>query len=239
MKNFLTKFWAASASLAGIVGLGIGASSIHTLWIFLIVIGISTVFAAIASGAVNNIGTRLLDVGTRLRNYPKLLEQIADLLERVRALQQETGRLTAAAEESFIAGINEGRSQKYGQIMALLFSTIPRLTSISIRENSLVLLAEYEEGESAPSTGFRYKVMVKNTEDERGVVEVVSVNEANRSLVLNCVDRRVPQFWDHLESKAIRDPSAPEGIVLAKYSVPESPGSKLESLSPSTVSEKE
>jgi hypothetical protein len=79
-----------------------------------------------------------------------------------------------------------------------------------------VLMAECKP-KNIPKVGCRFSVVVRNTDDVRGIVQVHSIIEETKVALLVCVERTVPEFWEHLETTALQVPGAPAGVILRTY----------------------
>ncbi|WP_146167602.1 hypothetical protein [Micromonospora sp. MH33] len=209
MTNYLKRFWTVAVSLAGIVGLYLGAAQVKLLLAFWLVIGLSAVIALFWTG-----GKTLLEVLTRVRNYPRLLERAAQLQTEVEAL---TGAIEATKEESRTAAeaaIAEGRAQMLGAILSST-SEPPAISILGNHKGTFVLIAKYEH--SRPEPQARFHVISSETGEVKGSVEVVHVDDSRRSVYLRCVDPQSPEFWQHLRSRVDYDASPPIGVELARY----------------------
>ncbi|MGW5011277.1 hypothetical protein ACWEOR_04045 [Micromonospora chalcea] len=215
MTDYLKRFWTVAVSLAGIVGLYLGAVQVDLVPAFWIVMGLSALIALVWTG-----GNALIEMVTRVRNYPRLLERAARLQTEVEAL---SGAIEANKEESQAAteaALAEGRAQMIG---ALLSSTAepPTISVLGKFEGIFVLIAKYEQ--SRPERQTRFHVVSSETGESKGSVEVVHVDESRRSVFLRCVDPQAPEFWQHLATRADYDASPPIGVELARYDLPDAP----------------
>lgn len=216
MREFGRIFAAILVFLAGIAALGLGAAAIHALWIFYVVVGGSLVLAGAVWAVRHRIPSRFVEWANRFRAYPALLKQYGVLLQQSQGLQDQVTALREDAKKAHVQGRQDGRDEMVGVVLGAMVEVPPMLTSVTFSDGILALIGEYEEGQM-PDAGCRFDLVVKNTQDRRGVVQVRSVDEALKTVELVCVERTVPAFWDRLESKSLEDPSPPEAVALTRY----------------------
>jgi len=211
--DYLKRFWAVFVSLAGVVGLYLGAVQVKLTMAFWIVAAISAFAALVSIG-----GKSLLEALAKLRTYPRLLERAAQLETDVEALSSALNASKVELGEAREAGIAEGRAQIRGAILSSMTEP-PSLTLLGRFQEIFVLIAKYEESRPYPRT--RYLVVGSETGEVKGCVEVVHIDDAKKSVFLQCVDAQDSEFWEHLAGRAGYDASPPVGVVLARYETSE------------------
>ncbi|MET8370568.1 hypothetical protein ABZU42_12665 [Micromonospora profundi] len=207
--NYLKRFWAVFGSLAGVVGLYLGAVQVKLTVAFWVVVAISAFVALVSIG-----GKWLFEAHAKLRTYPRLLERAAQLETEVEALSDALDASKDEREAALEAGITEGRAQIRGAILSSMTEP-PLLTLLGRFQEVFVLIAKYESSRPYPRS--RYLVVGSETGEVKGSVEVVHVDDTKKNVFLKCVDAQNSEFWEHLASRQGYDASPPVGVELARY----------------------
>lgn len=211
MQEFLKRFWAIAVSIAAIVGAYLGTVPLHLVWVFWLACGVAGVVAS-----ASQVFPRVIELATRIRNYPILLQRAGTQESEIQQLQQQVNELRLLAEKRWSQGLSEGRKQILGSIQAQAAGPI-NLTGVAVRQGRLLIIAS-PEGKQ-PGVGARYLVEVTLTGDTMGAVEIIGYDEERKTVILECVDARVPVFWERLSDSATLDPTPPQGIDLIPYNV--------------------
>ncbi|WP_328466756.1 hypothetical protein OHA21_47130 [Actinoplanes sp. NBC_00393] len=216
MKDFLQRFWTWALSLAGVVGLYLGAAQLHWEPVFFIVVGV-----ALALGAAPIAFKKIVDTATKLRDFSLLEQKASEGEQRVAKLTAELTQAEHRAKEIFLLGLKEGRAQALG---ALLSQEVPPPEIIGIAESQgqLAIFANFEPSGIVPQPGTRFLVVGQVADAIKGAVEVVHVDELRQVVHLSCIEDFSPKFWSHLRDRAPYDESAPSKVRLETYEVQDS-----------------
>jgi hypothetical protein len=207
--EFIKRFWIYTGSMAGVVALYFGAVPLHLIWVFWVVIAL----AAFAAGA-KMVVPRLVTYATRIKNYPALLRASGESQEANDRLRAELREAEAAVLVRWSEGVDEGRRQILGSLLAIEVTKIPSLTGIDLaRDGRLLLLAPWLEG--GPRVGARFSLSAASSGSTRGVIEVVDVNKAEGRISFLCVEEHNPAFWKHLLDRAAVNSEPPADVTLA------------------------
>lgn len=224
--SFLTRFWTWLVSLAGVVGLYLGAVQLNVEVVFFIVAAV-----AILGAGIRPAVSWVVDVGTRYRNYPRLLEQVATLTTEVRNHHAASSVIPDATKEAYAQGVKEGTDR----FRALIEGSIrepPALVGAKMSDGGDIveLVARYsvDAEHHPPSKYARYRLEVYETGECFGILGVSRFNR-NRSLVyLYCIEPLNEQYWESLAKVVVTDVSAPSGMVLTSYTMPVDPFEEVE-----------
>jgi hypothetical protein len=208
MRDFLKRFWTVALTLAGIVALYLAALPLDLIWVFWAVVGLSAVVAG-----VTVVGPALLTLATRIRDYPRLLKTAAVSKVETESLRTQVRGLKSDIATRWEEGVAEGRQQVIGGILATRSDDPPELTGIDVASDGTLVLVAKLTGSSAP-VGARYRVEVRSTGANRGVVEVIGVDNGRGKMTLACMHSAVQAFWDHLADRASFDSSPPSDVEL-------------------------
>ncbi|MEU5725050.1 hypothetical protein ABZ783_24965 [Micromonospora sp. NPDC047738] len=209
MKDFIGRFWALVVSLAGLVGLYLGAVAVKLTWAFWAVVAV-----AVAAAAVPGVRQWLSDTRTALRDHPALKAEIASLGEQVASLTEQLAAARESAEDQYAAGLVEGSAR----ILATALSSYtipPRIVGIAHRHGSITLVARFDDPE--PDRRVRFTVVASGTGEVKGAVRVQEIDRSRKRIYLECVEATSQQFWAHLEQRAAYDSTAPKGTELVRY----------------------
>jgi hypothetical protein len=208
--DFLKRFWAVLASLAGIAALYVGAEAIHLVIAFWIVVGLAFL-AAGARPALRGAG----ELAVRIRNYPRLLERVVDAETKVQSFNDEK---TAWASE-LASAKEEGKRIVLARLRGMILAgnvDPPDIIGIGDDDGSIALIGKYET-ESKPVIGAWYSVVGTVTRSSKGNVSVSRISDADRTVWMVCVEPVAPEFWHHLSSRVSYDDSPPTNVTLAQY----------------------
>ncbi|WP_091029925.1 hypothetical protein [Microbacterium oxydans] len=202
----LKKFWILFASAAAVAGLYFGAAALKLEIVFWLIV------ALCALGAVFwTIVPWFIKVVPKIRNYDKLLQKVGRLQGDLDDARSQAARLDSVAERVWGLGYEAGIDEALGATLGII-SPIPVLTQVVTTERGVSFLAT--TGTPEPRIGARYSIVAAATAEVRGVVEVIrTVAEENR-VVLLCVRRSVPAYWEQLEQRAMVDNSVPTGTEI-------------------------
>jgi len=217
--KMLRRFVAIFALLAGLAGAALGFDAVKALWIFWTVLGVSALIA-ILFGIPKRAVDRILDIVQRIRLYGTVLTQLATAQEHEAELEGQLVMLTDHAESEYNTGLQEGRRQVIGALLASNVPTPPKPTGLSASGDDVLVIADYVPG-NEPPVGARFELQVRGTGQVKGVLEVVELNEHEGCAILKCVDPCDPDYWEQLASRATGDFSAPSGVVLSWFHVEE------------------
>jgi len=208
--RYWRNFWSATVSLAGLVGLYLGAIAVDLTWAFYAVI----VLAAIIAG-VHPLTRWAITIGIKVRNYQKLLDMIADLQAKVAAADTARDDVILLAENAWEKGVVEGRAQIIGAYTSSQFEC-PDIISIACVDDCPVLVTTMP---SQPEhfVGARFRLVAVQTGETKGYVEVDRVDIVRSVVYMRPIVETVPEFWRHLRERAAYDHSAPPGCGLEYY----------------------
>ncbi|MFY1703538.1 hypothetical protein ACN28G_17660 [Micromonospora sp. WMMA1923] len=209
MKDFFGRFWTMVVSMAGLVGLYLGAVQVDLTWAFWAVIGLAAV-----GTSVSPIRRWVADTRARIRSYPAMEAESASLRDQLEALEKELADARASADERYAAGLNEGAARIVGTIMSA-DAKPPTIIALAERNGAVALVARYDG--SRPDRRLRFTVVASGSGEIKGAVGVLNVDESRRVAYLKCIDAISHQFWSHLEQRMAYDSSAPKGIELVRY----------------------
>ena len=97
------------------------------------------------------------------------------------------------------------------------------LTGVTKKSEQLLLVArfqderKYEQIDQLPLRKARYNVEIAATGEVKGVAEIVDYDKERKSCLLECVDERVPDYWNRLAEVAVSESAPPSGIILQPY----------------------
>jgi hypothetical protein len=215
MTGFVKRFWGAAVSIAGVLGLYLGAVAIQaTFWFWLALI------AALAIAATPSTLAFFRKHIRRYLDYPELADRVELMksqIQRLETIAQETG---ASRDSLRDTGISEGHAQFLGFLLGNATSP-PVLIGIHKSDERLMLVAQYSLGQK-PMLQARFTLAVATMAESRGSVEVVNVNTANQRVLLKHCDNLAPAFWKHLHDRADFDTSAPNDVELIPYTLDKS-----------------
>lgn len=211
MADILKGFWTWALSLAGIVGLYLGAKQLNwvpVFWAVLVAAAILGVFPVAAK--------RAFEVHSKVQSYPDLLDRVAKAETETEALRSQLLAATAAAEDARQAGILEGRAQVIGSILSEQTDP-PRLVGIAEMDDTLILIGECSS--DPPSREARFAVIGQVVGERKGAVEVIHVDPLKQTVHLQCVEELNGKFWSHLRERVSYDASPPARVELVPYTV--------------------
>lgn len=202
----------------------------------LVTVGAALVLFASWLGAVVFLVALLLAVGwgarphmqearEKLRRYDTLATQADGLVAQVERLAAENERVKEAAgeatQEALATEIEEGKLQVIGSLLGLGAGP-PQLIAVSTTAGELELVAQYDDPDKPVRLGTRYQLQMTATGDRKGVVQVVRLDETQRMVYLQAVDKTVPEYWERLEDAAVANPTPPTGVRLTpvQYDLP-------------------
>ena len=206
--KLLKRFWAYFLSLAALVGFYVTVLPTEYAWLFWVVAGVALILAALTTAV-----PRVLAWLAAIRNYPRLLQTAAQSQtqnEHLRLQLRETGQLL---EDRWSEGVDEGRKQVFGGLLAEDAPMLPAIIAISPAEDSPpVLIAKWPR--QIDIVGARYRLEARATGNLRGIVEVTAQDETEDLCSLTCVDATNSAFWQHLADRALVDESPPTDTTL-------------------------
>lgn len=214
MDTFLKRFVAAAVTLAGVVGLYLGAVAVDLVWVFWFVIGGSAVVAALPAAT-----KRAVDAARRIRHYPQLVRNYGNLQQEHEELQKRHRVTSDRIARSYADGYKEGQDQVLGALRAEA-AEVPAVKAIGVYSGAVCLIGSYV-GDKPVVTGSRYVVVASTTGNTKGFVEVAEVDEARKIVTLRCAIPTVQPFWEHLAERVEYDESAPKDVELRQYSADE------------------
>lgn len=207
--DFWKRFWAAVLSLTGIVALYLTALPLHLLWVFWAVIGLAAAYAGISIGF-----PRVADWVKAVRNHPALLNAAATAEREAGRLRSELNAAETAANTQWSAGLEEGRRQIIGGILAARVVSPPQPVAVhNDAEGRTILVATCNDPNI--EIGARFRLSASSAGVSRGVVEVVDIDDARRVSLCRCdLDRAFDRFWEYLAQKAETDTMVQPGLEL-------------------------
>jgi len=209
--HFLKRFWTLAVSLAGVVGLYLGALAVNLTKVFWIVLAVSVIVAGLPIAF-----KKIIDIGIRFRNYPALLLQSAKLQEEKEELAtslEESQKLTAKA---WSRGLSEGRAQVLGSLLGIDVE-IPKIVGIRSGQDDVLLIGQCTSDKMI-RIGTRF-VVESSFGDPRGIVEAIEQDEEKSLVFFKRIDNSAPIFWSHLQDRVQFDTSEPVGVQLAQYTL--------------------
>lgn len=209
MKDFLGRFWAMAVSLAGLVGLYLGAVAVKLTWAFWAVVGL-----AVVASAVTPIRKWLTETRAVLRSHPALETEIASLRSQLASLRDELAEARESAHSQYLAGLDEGAARIVGTVLSADVAP-PRILGIAERSGVVTLVGRYQGPTLARRA--RFTVVASGTGEAKGAVAVHEIDEPRKLVYLKCVDPISQQFWTHLEQRMAYDSTAPKEVELVRY----------------------
>lgn len=213
MKRFLAMFWGTVVSLAGVVGLYIGAAQIGVLWAFWLTLAISVLVAGGAS-----LGPRAIEVAMRFRNYPTVLARVVDLekeLDEAKEVLQEKTRLS---EESYSRGVGDGHREMLGAIKASIAGELA-ISEVVMEDGRIFIISRFTNRRNL-AIGARFNLQNSITGEIKGAVEIEKIREDRGMAYLGCVSVNVPEFWEKLTEHASLESAPPRGLALVPCDIP-------------------
>ncbi len=212
---FIRRFWLSAVSVAGLVGLYLGAEAVDKVRVFWFTVAVAAVVAAIPTG--KPLLDKAFDLRAKVRSYPGLVARVATLEAELERAKKMSEALEDQTRNRYQDGILEGRKQFLGIFFSGQVKTVPKIIAISLRDAGLILVAKSSNGATL-TRGTRFNVEVEATGEVKGAVEAIQVE--NDVAYLACVHQTVLEFWAKLEERAPADPSPPLGIRLTRYRPP-------------------
>ncbi|MFU8855051.1 hypothetical protein ACNAW0_29410 [Micromonospora sp. SL1-18] len=209
MADILKRFWAWAISLAGIVGLYMGAEQLRWVPVFWWVLA-----AAAVLGVIPAAGKRAFNIYSKVQAHPSLMEKVATLESETEALREKLAAAKKAAKESLQAGILEGRAQVIGAVLSEQVEP-PRLVGVAETDGTLLLIGECRS--DIPQKEARFTVIGQVVGEKKGAVEVIYVDQLKQSVHMQCIEETIPRFWSHLRERVSYDPSPPARVELVAY----------------------
>ncbi len=160
------------------------------------------------------IQPHLREAWGKVQRYEALESEHEKLKAQVAGLLAEQELLKASAEEGLAGGIEEGKLQVLGSLMGSIAGP-PQLIAVSVTGATLELVAQFDDPAKPVPLGARFQLQMTATGDRKGVVQVVRLDEPQRMVYLQAVERTVPEYWERLEDEAVANPTAPQGVRLA------------------------
>ena len=216
MRAYLRKLWIWVGPPGILVGLIYGAASIDEPWAWWC---LAAVFILPAVVVGIPYGIRF---GRIIRREPERLARINELEIENSRLSKEIDVLTEREDKGFIAGVNEGlRRAKAAQLSASV-RKLPVIVNMSESNGDVTLYGECPTPEIMDiKVGTRFRLEVPKTRELKGIVQVVLVAPETSLVHMVCVETTGRDYWQHLAEQARRDPTAPRGVALNRYEIPE------------------
>ncbi|MFJ5993317.1 hypothetical protein [Lentzea sp. NPDC092896] len=214
MKAALARFWTAFLSVAAVVGLYLAALDVDLLPVFW-----ASLSSAVLLGIIPIAFRQAVQISEKIRKYPVLLQRAAELEEKNEKLTEDLNLATSVTGR-WSDGVIEGRYQVLGALLATQCPTV-HLLGVEANDGQVFLLGQWDG--VPPSINTRLNLVTVGSESSKGVLQIVNVDAEKKVVKLQCVDAIVPDFWQHLNDRAARDPSPPAGVKLVPFEFPEWP----------------
>jgi hypothetical protein len=216
LKDYLKKLWTWAGPPGVIIGLIYGAASIDRPWAWW---GLAAAFLLPAVFVGIPYGIRFTKI---IRSEPQRLARINELEVENSRLSKEIEVLTEREDKGFAKGVDEGLRRAKAAEFSATVGKLPVLVNMSESNGTVTLYGECPHPEIMDiKVGTRFKLEVPKTRELKGIVQVVLVAPETSLVHMICVEAPFPAYWKHLAEEARRDPSAPRGVALSKYDLPE------------------
>lgn len=211
MKDSFSLLWPWFSRIAIILTLIWAAQAEHKLlWVY-VLIGFFVLVDLIRRGSIRFRRWRsfILDYPRRIEKEVELIRQNEELV-----LQISTSKKLAskAREEGILIGVGE----VYGELLAR--GTIPpEIQFICEYKETVDFMGQGDNSKIYPQA--RYFVKDIPSGAIRGVVEVVDINDEDKSVRLRCVEATTQEFWEKLADRARESENHPPlGVRLEPFS---------------------
>jgi len=217
--EILKRWWQWVVALAVVGGLYIAAATVNRVWLFWAFVG-AGLLLAVGTVAARKGRSLLQQTSERLRKYPGLEAEVKVLRAELSSAQHDVAAHKERAVAERLVGIKQGRTEAMGMLQAHL-ATTPVLKAVVKRDQQLLLLAAAPGESPNRMIGALYFVKSTLTGEVKGMAKVISEGGASDTLLLECVQQRVIEFWKQLGASAEINPDMPRDIQLVPFGMPE------------------
>jgi hypothetical protein len=170
LRRFLTVFWSAVISLAGLVGLYLSAEAVNRTRLFWYVISLGVIVGC--TPLATRLIRRLAELVKKGKDYDRVLQQLAVQQTALEERNENVKELESQATKQFAAGVLEGQKQIIGAEITTQIGEMPKLIALAQDRGRAVLVARHNEPDGVP-LGARFLVEVQGTGSIKGAVEVI------------------------------------------------------------------